>query len=156
MSADFLRHTLATLAYRASKPLRDAPSSFAHFRAAPDSRTPGEIVAHLGDLMTWATFVARGEHQWKVSAAGDWTADVERFYSELARLDALLGQIEPSPQDAERVFQGAIADSLTHVGQLTMLRRLAGAPIRGENYARADIVRGRVGLSQAAPRVEFD
>jgi hypothetical protein len=37
-----------------------------------------------------------------------------------------------------------------------MLRRLAGAPIRGENYSRSDIVAGRVGPEQTAPRREFD
>jgi hypothetical protein len=54
------------------------------------------------------------------------------------------------------LFQGPIADALTHVGQLNMLRRTAGSPVRGESYARAEIVRGRVGAEQAAPRFEFD
>ena len=56
----------------------------------------------------------------------------------------------------ERLFQGAIADSLAHVGQLAMLRRLAGANMKSENYSRADIVSGRVGAEQTPPKREFD
>jgi hypothetical protein len=37
-----------------------------------------------------------------------------------------------------------------------MLRRLAGAPIRGENYAKATITAGTIGISQTAPAHEFD
>jgi len=48
-----------------------------------------------------------------------------------------------------------VADALTHVGQLAMLRRLAAVPIRSENYYIADIVEGRVGREQASPRAEF-
>jgi hypothetical protein len=36
------------------------------------------------------------------------------------------------------------------------LRGVAGAPIRPESYARAEIVAGRVDRAQAPPRVEFD
>jgi hypothetical protein len=155
MSAEFLRHTLATLSYRAAKPLRDAPAGFASYRAAPDSRTPAEIVAHLGDLMEWGCAMARGYYVWSDTKPGDWQADVDRFFAELRKYDECLaaGDLKAPP---EKLFQGSIADALTHVGQLAMLRRLNGAPIRGENYSKADIVTGRIGLEQAAPRVEFD
>jgi hypothetical protein len=36
-----------------------------------------------------------------------------------------------------------------------MLRRIHGAPIRSENYHKADISAGRVGADQAPPRREF-
>ena len=55
-----------------------------------------------------------------------------------------------------QLFQGPIADALTHTGQLTMLRRIGGSPIKGENYAQADIVVGRVTDSQTSPHREFD
>ena len=155
MSASFLRHTLATLAYRAAKPLRDAPPSFASFRIAEGSRTPGEIVAHLGDLMAWGCATAQGRPVWANTKPGDWNADVDRFFAELKRFDDCLASGEPEVAP-EKLFQGAIADSLTHVGQLAMLRRLAGTPIRGENYAKADIMTGRIGLEQPVARVEFD
>ncbi len=86
----FLRHTLAALAYRAAKPLRDAPPGFADFADGKGGRTPRQLVAHMGDLFDWA-----------------------------------------------------------------LLRRQAGAAIKGENYFRADVVAGRIGLVQTPPVREF-
>ena len=153
---EFLRHTLATLAYRAAKPMRDAPPEFAAFRCGPTSRTPAEIVAHLGDLMEWGGWMARGTQKWSGSKPGDWHQDVARFFTELEIFDNVLAGPGELGATCERLFQGPIADSLTHVGQLTMLRRLAGTPIRGENYSRADIRTGQLGLTQPASLVEFD
>jgi len=151
-----LRHALATLAYRAAKPLRDAPPEFAAFKCGPTSRTPGEIVAHLGDLMEWGGWMARGTHKWSGSKPGDWSSDVTRFFDELKIFDEVLASSEDLGATCERLFQGPIADSVTHVGQLTMLRRLGGVPIRGENYSRADIRTGQTGLTQPPANVEFD
>ncbi|HEY7169491.1 MAG TPA: hypothetical protein VH417_01520 [Vicinamibacterales bacterium] len=153
---EFLRHTLATIAYRGGKALRGAPDSFAAFRAAPTSRTPAQIVAHLGDLFEWALSIAQGAERWNNSEPLVWDREVARFFDALQRLDAHLASDALLAAPPEKIFQGAIADALTHVGQLTMLRRLAGAPIRGENYYRSDIVAGRVGPAQTAPRREFD
>jgi len=151
-----LRHTAATLAYRGAKAVRGAPPEFAAFSVAAGSRTPAQILAHIGDLLDWALWLARGEHRWRDSAPLEWDAEVARFHDGLAALDAYLASAAPLGWSAERIFQGPIADALTHVGQLTMLRRLAGAPVRGENYAKADIAAGRVSAGQAASRVEFD
>jgi hypothetical protein len=151
-----LRHALATLAYRAGKALRDAPESFAGFRANERARTPAEILAHMGDLMDWGLSIAKGAQAWNNSAPLAWNAEVERFYGALAAFDAYLAGDEPLHRPAERLFQGAVADALTHTGQLTMLRGLAGCPIRGENYYVADIASGRVGIDRSAPRREFD
>lgn len=152
----FLRHALATLAYRGGKALRGAPESFATFRVAPGSRTPGEILAHLSDLLNWALSQALGKETWNVTPPGDWDEDVARFHAALAAFDAYLAGDGDLRMSGERLFQGAIADALTHVGQLTMLRRLASAPIRGENYSKADIQRGRLGPAQTTPDQEFD
>ena len=151
-----LRHALATLAYRAGKALRDAPPDFTGFRCADGSRTAGEILAHLGDLMDWGESIARGAQTWRNSPVQEWNADVRRFFEALARFDDALAGLDPDDPLEPRLFQGPIADALQHAGQLTMMRRLAGAPIRGENYFVADIVIGRVGAEQAAPRREFD
>jgi DinB family protein len=153
---EMLRHTVATLAYRGGKAVRGAPDSFASFRASETSRTPAEILAHIGDLLDWALSMAKGAEAWHNSKPQPWAQDVERFHAALARFDEYLASAEDLGCPCERLFQGAIADSLTHVGQLTMLRRIAGAPIRGENYSRADIQSGRVGAEQMAPRQEFD
>jgi len=152
----FLRHAVATLAYRAGKALRGAPPAFAEFTVAPGTRTPGQIVAHMGDLLDWALYLARGEQNWHDSMPLPWDREVARFFAALDAFDAYLASEEPLGWSAERLFQGPVADGLTHTGQLTMLRRLAGAPVRGENYARATITAGTVGISQTAAAYEFD
>ena len=150
-----LRHTLATLAYRASKACRDAPDGFADFRAAADSRSAAEILAHLGDLIEWVDSQARGAQRWNTSKPSAWDDDVARFHRALQRLDDYVASGAPLHREATRLFQGGIADALTHVGQINMLRRLAGSPVRGENYAQAAIVAGNVGTNQERARSEF-
>ncbi len=151
-----LRHTVATVAYRGAKVVRHAPAEFADFRGGPTTRTPVQILAHMGDLYDWALWMARGEHRWRNSTPLAWNEEVSRFFAALAAFDAYLAGAEPLRRPAAMLFQGPVADSLTHIGQLAMLRRLAGSPVRAENYAKADIATGRVGAEQSAPRVEFD
>lgn len=151
-----LRHTVATLAYRGGKALRGAPPAFETFRSGPTTRTPGEILAHLGDLLDWALSLANGKQEWHNSPPLAWDAGSERFFRALEALDARLANRAPLGAPAEKLFQGPIADSLTHVGQIALLRRLAGMPVRGENYLRAEITAGRVGADQAAANFEFD
>lgn len=153
---ELLRHTLATLAYRGAKALRGAPASFAEFRVGDSSRTPGQILAHLGDLLDWALSKANGAEKWRNSPALTWDKGSERFFAALEAFDTRLASPKALACTPEELFQGPIADALTHVGQLCMLRRLAGSPIRGENYARASIAAGRLGPDQPAARFEFD
>jgi hypothetical protein len=150
-----LRHTLATLAYRGAKVLRDAPPGFGGLRIGETTRTPVAILSHIGDLLDWALSMARGAEVWREAHSTSWDEQVARFFAGLAAFDALLRSGAPLGTTVERLFQGPIADALTHVGQLAMLRRLAGSPVRGENYARADIAAGQLGAEQAAPRREF-
>ena len=152
----FLRHTVATVAYRGGKAIRGAPASFASYSADGSPRTPAKILAHIGDLFDWALSQAKGAEAWTDSAPLAWDREVDRFFASVARFDDFLASDTPLAMPHERIFQGAIADALTHVGQLAMLRRLAGAKIKGENYSRADIVAGRVGAEQSAPRREFE
>jgi len=152
----FLRHTVATLAYRGGKALRDAPPSFASFRAGETSRTPLEILAHMGDLFDWACALAGGQHVWNDRPPGSWDEEVARFFAGLQRFDEALASDVPLGFSIERLFQGPVADALTHVGQIAMLRRLAGAPVKGENYFKAEIQAGRVGPEQMPARRELD
>jgi hypothetical protein len=151
-----LRHTIATLAYRGGKAVMNAPHGFATFRIGESTRTPAEILAHIGDLLDWALWQAKGKHVWHSSTPLPWQEEVARFFAALEQLDAFLASDEPLGFDAEKIFQAPIADALTHVGQIAMLRRLAGAPVRGENYFKAEIVAGRVGPEQSRVREEFD
>jgi hypothetical protein len=155
---EFFRHTVATLAYRGGKATRGAPDGFSEFRAGPSAstRTPGQVLAHIGDLLDWALALAGGRNEWKESPPTTWEADVARFFAGLEALDARLASDAALGFPPEKIFQGPVADALTHVGQIAMLRRLAGAPVKGENYFRADIAAGRVGESQSAPGREFD
>ena len=150
-----LRHTVSTVAYRGGKALRGAPESFAAFHNAESGRTPAQILAHLGDLFDWALSIASGKQKWQDSQPLPWDQEVARFFQALKKFDDYLGSDQPLHDSGEKLFQGAIADALSHIGQLCMLRRLAGAPIRGENYHQADMVAGRVGYDQTAPRREF-
>ena len=152
---ELLRHTLATLAYRGAKAVRDAPDSFASFHANATTRTPIQILTHIGDLMNWAISMAKGAETWNNAEPLPWPEEIERFHSALTRFDEFLASDAELAVPCERLFQGAIADSLTHVGQLTILRRIASAPIRGENYSVATIETGRVGADQAAAKYEF-
>ena len=154
----FLRHAVATLAYRCGKAVRGAPESFADFRAGPTTRTPIEILAHIGDLLDWVLSQAEGKETWRDSVVRAWDQEVKRFHASLKAFDDYLASRRQLHKPAERMFQGAIADALTHTGQITMLRRLAGSHVRGENYSRADIQIGRVGPKQSPPpeRSEFD
>lgn len=152
----FLRHTLATLAYRGGKAVRDAPAGFDAFKAGPTTRTPGQILAHVGDLMDWGLSIAQGAERWSDSTPRAWSDEVARFFSTLEAFDRCLASDGPLDASVERLFQGPVADAFTHVGQIALLRRLAGGAMRGENYSKAEITTGRVGADQATPRREFD
>jgi hypothetical protein len=150
-----LRHTVATVAYRGGKAVRGAPARFASYTPDATPRTPAAILAHIGDLFDWALSQAKGAEAWADSAPLEWDREVDRFFATLQRFDAFLASEAPLAVPPERLFQGAIADALAHVGQLAMLRRLAGAKIKAENYSRAEIVAGRVGPEQKAATREF-
>jgi hypothetical protein len=151
-----LRHSVATLGYRAAKTLRDAPEEFSAFRPAKGSRSAGEILSHICDLLDWALSIARGKQRWRNTKPKSWSEDSERFYLALTAFDQYLASGEPLHAPSGKIFQGAIADALTHVGQIAMLRRMAGARVRGENYYRARIEIGKTGPDQRAAVSEFD
>lgn len=150
-----LRHSVATLAYRAAKAIRGVHNLFGGYRVAPDCRSAGEILAHVGDLFDWALCLADGRHEWRESTPQPWDREVERFFAVLAAFDARLASGVPLGFPATKLFQGPVADALTHVGQISLLRRLAGHPVKAENYFKANIETGRVGGEQATPVREF-
>jgi hypothetical protein len=155
-SQPVLRHMAATLAYRAAKVLRDVPPGFGASTFGASTRRPVLIVAHLADLMAWGVTVAEDRVAWKAEGGDQWDVEVERFFANLAALDRALLTATLPPGAAEKLIQGPLADALTHVGQLAMLRGMAGAPVRPESYARATVTAGRVGADQAPPGREFE
>jgi hypothetical protein len=152
---ELLRHAVATLAYRGGKAIRGAPDGFADFKASEKTRTPGQILAHLGDLIDWGLSMAKGKQEWHDSSVLSWDEGAKRFFAALQLFDDYLASDRPLHSSAERLFQGPVADALTHVGQIAMLRGIAGSSIRAENYFKADIAAGRVGAEQTAPQREF-
>lgn len=152
---ELFRHALATLAYRGGKVIRDSPQEFATFLGGDGVRTPGQILAHISDLLDWAHSIAAGQQKWQNSKPLAWDQEVKRFFAALESFDHFLSSSDPLHVPLETLFQGPIADAFTHVGQIAILRRLAGAPVKGENYFIAQIESGRVGADQPKPKQEF-
>jgi hypothetical protein len=151
-----LRHMVATLAYRGGKAIRNAGPDFAVYGSPETSRTPAKILAHIGDLMDWALAMSEGRRDWTDSTPLPWEKECERFFASLKKFDDFLASDKPLQTSAEKLFQAPIADALTHIGQIAMLRRMAGVPMKSEFYVISEITTGRVGAEQAAPRKEFD
>jgi hypothetical protein len=84
-----------------------------------------------------------------------WEQEVARFFATLKQFDDFLASREAVQAPLEKLFQGPIADALTHIGQIAILRRMAGRPVKGESYYLAEIQVGRVGADQATPKREF-
>jgi hypothetical protein len=150
---EFLRHTLATLAYRATRALEGSPESFAVFEGT--GKRPDQILAHMGDLFDWALSITEGRETWHNSTPLAWAEEQKRFFRALAAFDAYLASDAPLHAPVERLFQGPVADALTHVGQLAMMRRLAGCQSWGENFYVADVTVGQVSSSQPEPVKRF-
>jgi hypothetical protein len=150
---ELLRHAVATVAYRAVRALEGAPEGFGGFAGC--GWTPAQILAHMGDLFDWALSMARDEERWRSSAPLSWAEEEHRFFAALEAFDRQLALLEPIRATEERLFQRPIADALTHVGQLAMLRRLAGTPARSENYSVAKIAAGHAGANQPAAEKRF-
>jgi hypothetical protein len=152
---ELLRHALATVAYRGGKAIRNAPEKFADFQAAEGVRTPGQILAHIGDLFDWALSIASGKQTWKDSRPLPWEKESERFFAAVQKFDDYLASSQPLHAAPEKLFQGPVADALTHIGQIATLRRMAGGAVRRENYFDAEIAVGRVGAEQTRPKREL-
>ena len=151
-----IRHLLATLAYRTGKAVRLTDDAFATFKVDPGTRSPAEILAHMGDLMDWALCMAKGDRKWQNSKPLPWDDEITRFFRSTQKLDDYFASGLPMGIDPATILQGGMADALTHAGQLTLLRRLSGNRMKGENYSRADIQVGRVGLDQAPADSEHE
>ena len=142
LKREVLRHMVATVAYRGGIAVADAPDSFAAFRAHETTRTPGETLAHIGDLLEGSLHLVKGEMVYLTSAPLPWQEEVQRFFSAVKEFDSYLASTEPLACAVEKLVQGPIGDALTHVGQIVMLRRMAGIPIRSAAYFTAEIVAG--------------
>ena|ERR1043166_1455581 len=147
-----LQHFLAALAYRTQKALRGAPASFATFEAGTATRSPHEVVRHMTSVLGYArAFFIGGRYQ--SEPLPDLASDLARFHAMLGDLAQHLERGTPLRDNMtpEQLLQGPLADAMTHVGQLAMLRRLAGTPVAPENFIVADIRSDRLGPDQPPP-----
>ena len=141
---ELLRHLVATVAYRGGLAVADAPESFAGFRVYETTRTPGELLAHIGDLLEGSLYLVKGELVYLTSTPLPWKEEIKRFFSAVKEFDSYLASTETLACPVEKLIQGPIGDALTHVGQIVMMRRMAGKPVRVEGYFTAEIVAGTV------------
>lgn len=150
---DLLLHFLAAIAYRTQKALRDAPDGYPDFSAGNRSRTPVEILRHMTSLMGYTrTHFEGGSYPRKPKPLATFEEEIARFHQELERLAGVLEDVEAlEDETAERLLQGPLSDTMTHVGQLAYLRRLAGSPVPPENFFRADVTADRLGPDQPRP-----
>ena len=137
-----LRHLVATVAYRGAVAIADAPENFAEFRVHNETRTPGELLAHIGDLLQGSLYLSKGELVYLTSSPLEWTEEVARFFSAIKQLDEYFASESEIACPIEKLIQGPIGDALTHIGQIVMLRRIAGRPVQSASYFEADIVPG--------------
>ena len=144
LKRELLRHLVATLAFRAKVAVLDAPENFAAFKIDKTVRTPAEILAHLGDLLQGSLYLMQGELIYLESTPLPWDEELTRFFSAVKTFDSYLASDAPLNQPIEKIMQGPIADALTHVGQIIMLRRAAGSPAHAASYFTAEIVPGEI------------
>ena len=141
-----LRHLVASIAFRASRSLRDAPAGFESVRLAGEGMSANELIVHMTNVIAFALAAVTNTERVRHNAE-TWGENVERFYGLLGELDAQLAEgasLEPGID--LRLVQGPLADTLTHIGQLHALRRAGGAPITAINYLKADVQIGRIAL----------
>ena len=155
-SISMLRHAVATLSYRRGAAVGDAPAVFAELALSREATPASELLGHIADLFDWALSISENRQAYKVGDCESWESTADRFFASVAAFDAFLGSEAEIAAPVERLFQGPVADALTHTGQLTMMRHIAGLPVRGENYFVAEIQSGSVGPNQAPARYEFD
>lgn len=152
LKRELLRHLVAALTFRARIAVTGAPPNFAAFKIDETVRTPAEILAHLGDLLQGSLFLMKGELIYLNSAPLAWDAEVTRFFSAAKEFDSYLASDAPLDQPIENITQGPIADALTHIGQIVMLRRAAGSPVQAESYFTAVIIADKIHSNQDAAK----
>ncbi len=148
MDLYLIRHTLATLAFRTQHALRGAPDNYPEFKAGNDAWTPLEIINHMAAIAVGTNHYYR-TGQFSQMEPLPYKEAITKFHSALADLDrALVESEKPDDKLVLQFFQGPWLDMMTHVGQLMMLRRLAGAPVKTEPYYKSDIRAGHLGPDQ--------
>ena len=147
---EMLRHFLASIAYHATKALKNAPTNYPELDIGKGVKTPRQILHHITGVLSYAhSFYEHYDTTYFEHKL--WDDEVKHFYETLARLDKSFQEKSPNKVSEEQILQGPLSDTMAQIGQLLMLRRLAGSPISAENFIYADIQKGVVGPDQSEP-----
>lgn len=141
---DMLRHFVATLSFRFTHALSEAPVSFGDFETGNGVRTPKEIVNHMTSVLNYVKAKLSSNERIRPEHL-TWEMEISRFYETLKEIDTLLWETNHEDELLKKCLQGPLADAMTHVGQLATLSRLAGYPVPGMNYIKAGIEMGNIG-----------
>jgi hypothetical protein len=146
-----LRHYLASIAYHAQKAIRGAPPSYWAFSPGNQVRTPETILRHMTSVLGYArTFFVGGIYRPESLPAIQ--AEIDQFHQILEDVSQLLDTSSPLQSITElQLLQGPFSDVMTHIGQLSLLRRLYGSPVPPENFIYAEMSATRLGKDQQEP-----
>jgi hypothetical protein len=136
--SDVIRHALAAVKYRADKAIEGAPTGFGVFSAGEGTRSPCELLRHITAVIGQTTAALTDGH-FHEEQGGPLSLERDRADAAIRTLaNSLVGR-PLTPETTKRLLQGPVADAISHVGQLALLRRLIGSPIAGENFYAAAI-----------------
>lgn len=141
----YLRHSLSTIAYRFQSSVHGAGSDFGNFDAGQNSRTPCQIINHMTHLLLASgSMIKEGAFKSDRLEIQNLEAETDRFNEQLKVLDIILIETDLSEKTTNRLLQGPIADILTHIGQLALMRRLNGNPTGVSGFSSAPINIGQL------------
>jgi hypothetical protein len=150
---EMLQHFLGSIAYHTQKAIRGAPSTYWAYSAGNQVRTPEELLRHMTSVMGYARTFFIGGKYWP-EPLPTIEAEIERFHLILQDVSRLLENDTPLQAITEiQLLQGPFSDVMTHIGQLSILRRLSGSPVPPENFIFAEISGKRLDRDQADPRL---
>ena len=143
MKNELLRHTLSTIKYRFEKSIAGSTENFGRFNLGEGSRSPIEIVNHMYHVL-YSTRIFLEEERFARKQPEELALlqEIERFSLELINIDKALHVFELPSNYAKRLLQGPLSDILTHIGQISMMQRLNGKSISGEDFSAAHIETG--------------
>lgn len=133
---ELLRLWLGAMKFRFTVAISGTVSDFASFDAGYGVRTPVEIVWHISQLLQNCCSMIAGSPDVRLEFKG-WYEEAARFYEVVEQLDQALLQFIPEQSIVDKLVQGPLADAASHIGQLMLLRRLAGSPVAYINYSQA-------------------
>jgi hypothetical protein len=146
-----LCHFLASIAYHLQKALRNAPTGFPTFRVSPTSRTPQELVKHIDSVLGYARICFLGG-KYTNTLLDTMEQQVQQVHQTIESLAALIAEGKPMLEiTEEQLLQGPLSDSMTHIGQISYLRRLYGSAVQSEDFIYAKISINNLSINQPLP-----